>query len=188
MMSYGDDELASILFHELSHQVVYIADDTAFNEAFAVAVEQEGLARWLKSRGRESELARFRKRRERQAESLGVIRRYRAELQALYASGIAVDVMRARKAAVFAQLVVELKAIDRRYSVKSGIVEDLEGQPNNARLASLATYYDCVPGFETLLAQNDHDLPRFYAAVRELARLPRATRRERVCVTPQDAA
>ena len=54
MMAYGDDELASIMFHELSHQVVYIADDTSFNEAFAVTVEQEGLARWLKFRGRES--------------------------------------------------------------------------------------------------------------------------------------
>jgi predicted aminopeptidase len=183
MMSYGDDELASILFHELSHQVVYIADDTGFNEAFAVTVEQEGLARWLRARGRESELARFRKRRERQAESLGVIRRYRAELQTLYASGIAADVMRPRKASVFAQLVGELKAIDRRYSVKSGIVEDLEGQPNNARLASLATYYDCVPGFEKLLAANGHDLPRFYAAVREIAKLPRTARRDRVCGT-----
>jgi predicted aminopeptidase len=181
MLSYGDDELASILFHELSHQLVYIADDTAFNEAFAVAVEQEGLARWLKARGRESELARYRKRRQRQAESLGVIRRYRAELEALYASGVAVDVMRARKASVFAQLVEELKGIDLRYSVKSGIVEDLEGQPNNARLASLATYYDCVPGFEKMLAANDHDLPRFYASVRDLAKLPRAERRARVC-------
>ena len=59
MMSYGDDELASILFHELSHQVVYIPDDSAFNEAFAVTVEQEGLARWLKARGREADLARI---------------------------------------------------------------------------------------------------------------------------------
>jgi predicted aminopeptidase len=183
MMSYGDDELASILFHELSHQLVYIQDDTAFNEAFAVAVEQEGLARWLKARGREPDLVRYRKRRERQAESLGVIRRYRAELKALYASGIAVDVMRSRKASVFAHLVEELKALDRRYSVKSGIVEDLQGQPNNARLASLATYYDCVPGFERMLAENDHDLPRFYAAVRELAKLPRPERRLRVCRT-----
>ena len=188
MMSYGDDELASILFHELSHQLIYIADDTAFNEAFAVAVEQEGLARWLKARGRESDLTRYRKRRERQAESLAVIRRYRAELKTLYASGIAPDLMRSRKATVFARLVEELEAIDRRYSVKSGIVEDLRGAPNNARLASLATYYDCVPGFEKMLASNDHDLPRFYAAVRELAKLPRPERRMKVCGTPQAAS
>jgi predicted aminopeptidase len=181
MMSYGDDELASILFHELSHQVVYIPDDTAFNEAFAVTVEQEGLTRWLKARGRESDLVRYRKRRERQAESLAVIRRYRAELTALYGSGVAVDVMRSRKASVFARLVEELKQIDARYSVKSGIVEDLEGQANNARLASLATYYDCVPGFEKMLAGVEHDLPRFYRAAGELAKLSRAERRAQVC-------
>ena len=57
MMTYGDDELASIMFHELSHQLVYIPDDSSFNEAFAVAVEQEGLARWLKFRGREADIA-----------------------------------------------------------------------------------------------------------------------------------
>lgn len=181
MMGYGDDELASTLFHELSHQLIYIADDTAFNEAFAVTVEQEGLARWLNARGRPNDLTRYQKRRDRQAESLGVIRRYRAELEKLYASGVAVDVMRARKAAVFASLVEELKALDRRYSVKSGIVEDLDGQPNNARLASLATYYDCVPGFEKMLAGVDHDLPRFYQAVRDLAKLPRAARRAQIC-------
>jgi predicted aminopeptidase len=77
MMSYGDDELASIIFHELSHQVVYIPDDTAFNEAFAVAVEQEGLARWLKFRGREADLGKYLRRRDRQAESLALVTRYR---------------------------------------------------------------------------------------------------------------
>jgi predicted aminopeptidase len=181
MMIYGDDELASILFHELSHQVIYIQDDTAFNEAFAVTVEQEGLARWLESRGRGDQLVRYHKRRERQAEGLAVVRRYRAELATLYASGIAADVMRSRKAAVFAQLVEELKALDARYSVKSGIVDDLEDGPNNARLASIATYYDCVPGFEKLLASVDRDLPRFYAAAADLAKLSRAERRARMC-------
>ena len=53
------DELASILFHELSHQVVYIPDDSAFNEAFAVTVEREGLTRWLAYRGREAELGKY---------------------------------------------------------------------------------------------------------------------------------
>ena len=183
MMIYGDDELASILFHELSHQVIYIQDDTAFNEAFAVTVEQEGLARWLKSRGRADQLVRYQKRRERQAEGLAVVRHYRAELATLYASGIAADIMRSRKATVFARLVEELKALDARYSVKSGIVDDLEDGPNNARLASIATYYDCVPGFEKLLASVDHDLPRFFAAAADLARLSRAERRARMCGT-----
>src|SRR4029077_20911525 len=44
---YREVELARLIFHELAHQVLYVKDDTAFNESFAVAVEEAGLARWL---------------------------------------------------------------------------------------------------------------------------------------------
>jgi predicted aminopeptidase len=181
MMSYGDDELAAIMFHELSHQVVYIPDDSSFNEAFAVTVEQEGLARWLKFRGRESQLAKALKRRARQAESVVLIGRYRRELTSLYRTRIATEAMRARKAEVFARLVVELNALDTRYGTKSGLAAELAEQPNNAQLASLATYYDCVPGFEQVLADQQRDLPKFYAAVRELSKLPLDERHARLC-------
>jgi predicted aminopeptidase len=181
MMTYGDDELASIMFHELSHQLVYIADDTSFNEAFAVTVEQEGLARWLKSRGREDELSRYFKRRERQAEGVALVARFRRELKLLYSTDLPVDAMRVRKAEVFERLVRELRELDKRYGTQSGLAAELAGKPNNARLASLATYYECVPGFEKLLAGEQHDLPRFYAAVRALAELPREERRARLC-------
>jgi len=187
MMSYGDDELASIMFHELSHQVVYIPDDTSFNEAFAVAVEQEGLSRWLTSRGRAEELQRHLARRERQAEGMRVVSRYREQLAALYGSGVEPGEMRRRKAEVFAALVAELNALDRRYGVKSALADELAVAPNNARLASLATYYECVPGFRRVLAEQQHDLPRFYAAVKELAKLPRAQRRAQLCGAAQAA-
>jgi len=181
MMTYGDDELASIIFHELSHQVVYIADDTSFNEAFAVTVEEEGLARWLKFRGREEELSKFRKRRVRQAEGVALVSRFRRELTMLYGTPLDAGTMRARKREVFARLVRELRALDERLGTESSLAAALDGKPNNARLASLATYYECVPGFERLLADSSHDLPRFYAAVRVLAKLPREERRARLC-------
>jgi predicted aminopeptidase len=181
MMSYGDDELASIMFHELSHQVVYIPDDSSFNEAFAVTVEQEGLARWLKFRGREADLSQYLDRHARQGESMHIVTRYREELAKLYATGIGPDLMRVRKAEVFARLVAELRALGKRHGVKSALADELAAEPNNARLASLATYYDCVPGFESVLTREQHDLPRFYAAVRELAKLPREARRAQLC-------
>jgi predicted aminopeptidase len=181
MMVYGDDELASIMFHELSHQLVYIQDDTSFNEAFAVTVEQEGLARWLKFRGREPDLANYQKRRTRQAEGVALVAQFRGELSALYGMQIEPEVMRARKAQVFARLVAELRALDERFGTESRLAAELDGKPNNARLASLATYYDCVPGFERLLAGEQHDLPRFYEAARALAKLPREERRSRLC-------
>ena len=72
--------------------------------------------------------------------------------------------------------------------MKSALAEELAGAPNNARLASLATYYECVPGFERVLEAQQHDLPRFYAAVRELAKLPRTARRLKVCGTAEVAS
>jgi predicted aminopeptidase len=54
-----DAQLARLIFHELAHQVVYARDDTAFNESFAVAVEEEGVKRWLDAEGRGAELEAF---------------------------------------------------------------------------------------------------------------------------------
>jgi predicted aminopeptidase len=44
-----------------------------------------------------------------------------------------------------------------------------------------------VPGFERLLAENDGDLVRFYAAVRALAQQSRAARHAQLC-TPAASA
>jgi predicted aminopeptidase len=46
---------------------------------------------------------------------------------------------------------------------------DPDFSPNNALLASFATYSELVPAFERLLAAEGGDLERFYARVRTLA-------------------
>ena len=51
MLRYGDDELAATIFHELAHQLLYVRDDSAFNEAFATTVEDAGLERWIAHQG-----------------------------------------------------------------------------------------------------------------------------------------
>jgi predicted aminopeptidase len=181
MLSYGDDDLASIIFHELSHQVVYIPDDSSFNEAFAVTVEREGLTRWLAENGRTADLGRFQKRHERQEAAFRIIVRYRDKLAALYSAGGEPEVMRQQKREIFIALVNELKTLDAQYSVKSALVAELEAEPNNARLASLATYFDCVPGFERVLLEQQRDLPRFYEAVRAISKLSRETRHAQLC-------
>ena len=46
MIRWGDDELIGTIFHELTHQKIYIKDDSAFNESLAMFVQQEGLRQW----------------------------------------------------------------------------------------------------------------------------------------------
>ena len=50
MMHWGEADLVAVMFHELAHQVLYIKDDTEFNESFATAVEEIGMQRWLATR------------------------------------------------------------------------------------------------------------------------------------------
>jgi predicted aminopeptidase len=185
MLIYGDDELAAIVFHELSHQVVYVAGDSEFNEAFAVTVEETGLERWLKARGHAKDLARYKTRRQRQQQYLALFTRTRARLAALYAEKIPADEMRARKKATFAQLADGIHALDKKLGGHSGYDEWVEEGLNNAHLASVATYYDCVPGFERLLALHNGNLPAFYGAVRELTKKPRKERHDLLCMTPE---
>ncbi|TAM18013.1 MAG: aminopeptidase, partial [Rhodanobacter sp.] len=51
MLRWDNDELASTIFHELAHQLIYAKGDTAFNESFATFVQREGLREWRASRG-----------------------------------------------------------------------------------------------------------------------------------------
>jgi predicted aminopeptidase len=185
MLPYGPDELAAIIFHELAHQLLYVKNDTQFNEAFATTVENTGLERWLTLNGHPDRIQRYRKDSSREREYIDLFAHTRAQLARLYASGLPVAQMRARKAQAFATLADEIKALEKRHGVQaSGYDEWIKEGLNNARLASEANYYDCVPGFERLLAEQDNDLPRFYAAAKELARLPMAERHEKLCKSP----
>ncbi|MEX2240831.1 MAG: aminopeptidase [Burkholderiales bacterium] len=158
-LDYPDAELARLVFHELAHQVVYVKDDSAFNESFAAVVEREGLRRWLRDAGRAAPDARRR-------EFEQLIAELRAQLQALYAMPLAPAEMRRRKREALEAL--------RPWLARLRGFESAE--PSNAVLASFATYTQKVPAFERLLAAAGGDLERFYARVRELARLPRAER------------
>lgn len=183
MLGYGDAQLVGVIFHELAHQVVYAAGDSAFNEAFAVAVEHEGLARWLERRGEPGKLDAWRRWRAAQAQLATLFAAHRESLRRLYVSDLDAPAMRARKRAILGELAAEVRALEARSGVRMGYGH-LDAGLNNAHLASVATYFDCVPGFERLLAAQGGDLPAFYDAVKALAAQPMEVRRAAVCAAP----
>ena len=191
MLRYGELDVIGTLFHELAHQQVYLPGDSSFNEAFVVTVEQEGLARWLRARGREPEFEEYRRRRAVQVELVALLRAARARIAAEYARpGQGVAARRAAKARVFGELEAELRALQQRLGPKrgAGIGAWIDRGLNNAQLASVATYWDCVGGFERVLAEQGGRLPDFYSEVRRLSRLPYAERRSRLCQTAPSRA
>lgn len=189
MLGYGPNELAATIFHELAHQLLYVKNDTEFNEAFATTVEEEGLRRWLEQRGAPGEMAVHHRQRERGLEFIALFSHTRDKLARLYASGQSPVQMRPQKQAILKQLGVDLSGLERRLRVRSPVYDDWIAKGlNNAELTSLATYYDCMPGFERLLEEQGGDLPRFYVAARELSKLPRAERHDKLCRKTPPAA
>ncbi len=184
MMGWNDVELAAIIFHELTHQLLYVPNDSSFNEALATTVEEEGVRRWLTAQGREADLAAHQLQQERYAKVVDLLDATRAELRAVYASGLAPGPMREKKRAAFVAMrssFARLKAGWGGYApFETWFDEDL----NNAYLASIATYYSCVPGFERELEAAAGDLPAFYARVRALAKLDKEKRDAMVCGNP----
>ena len=185
MLRYGDDELAATIFHELAHQLLYVRGDSEFNEAFATTVEDAGLERWLTRQGASQRLQQLRERQTHAAAFVSLLAHSRTRLALLYASGVARDEMRAGKAQILHALAADIRALELREGASYPLYEEwIAAGLNNARLASVSTYFDCLPGFTRLLAQAGDDLARFYAAARELTRQPRAVRHARLCTVP----
>jgi predicted aminopeptidase len=178
---YPEGELARLIFHELAHQIVYVKGDTAFNESFAVAVEEEGVKRWLARHATAVERERYATLRARRAEFTALVLRYRERLDAFYREPRAVEEKRAGKSAILAAMVDEYRALrDGPWGGWKGYDRLLEVSPNNALLASIATYEELVPAFRTLLAREDGNLWRFYAEVKKLAQLAKTERDSRL--------
>ena len=181
MLGYGDVELAALIFHELAHQVVYVQDDSAFNEAFATTVELEGVRRWLESLGREGELAAFRQTRQRVLAVATLMAATRQRLAGVYASGLPPEGMRQAKAQEFERLRADYAALRSGWQDGANLDRMMEAELNNARLVAVSTYEECVPGFTRLLLGVDGDLPAFYRAVRRLSEEPVEARTQRLC-------
>ncbi|HMN44624.1 MAG TPA: aminopeptidase [Povalibacter sp.] len=181
MMGWSDAQLAATLFHELAHQVVYVPGDSEFNEAFATAVEEAGLERWLNERGRAQDMQAWRSQRERQQQFIDLLLATREKLKDLYASKMPSPDMRARKAEIFGQLKFDYTQLRAQWNGFAGYDGWFDRALGNAHLVSAATYHGCLPGFQRLLASVHGELPRFYEEVERISKLPQERRRAAVC-------
>lgn len=172
---YPQGELARMIFHELAHQVLYVKDDTVFNESFATAVERLGGERWLSVHGSPQarlEYAEFDGRR-RQLRALSQATRQR--LAAIYrlseAGGSDSQALLAMKNAAMQDFRADYERLKHGWGGYAGYDAWVAGA-NNAALGAQAAYDELVPGFEALFERQGKDWPRFYDAVRRLVLMP----------------
>ena len=164
--------LAELMFHELAHQRLYIANDSAFNEAFATAVGRLGAERWLERRGaareREDYAADYRRRQE----FLQLVATARERLAALYASPWGEAGKRAAKQRILAELRDHYQDLKRQWGGYVGYDRWFNQDLNNAKLAGISTYHQLVPAFLALYEREARDFAAFYRAAEAIGQLP----------------
>ncbi|MNM44108.1 hypothetical protein D3C76_411010 [compost metagenome] len=175
MVGWGDERLASLIFHELAHQRYYVQDDTEFNESFATFVEQQGARQWRVARG----LAAIEDDQAQQRDQfIRLVLASRERLQALYAGPLDDAHKRVAKQQEFERLRHEYRQLrdaqwqgDKRYDAW------MYGPMNNAKLLPFGLYDQWVPAFAALFTAVNGDWTRFYERVEALGRLPTDARK-----------
>jgi predicted aminopeptidase len=174
MLAMAEEDFVGLLFHELAHQLVYVKDDSAFNEGFATAVEREGIRRWQVGRAAPVQSQR-RSTSGQRLQVLELLRGVRGQLTELYA----VDLDDAAKHSEKARILTGLGA-EYQHLVAAWQAEGLDGRPysamfakgfNNASLSAIATYDDYVPAFEMVLRNCDYDIECFYSHAGDIGEL-----------------
>jgi predicted aminopeptidase len=184
-------DLAETIFHELGHQRLFVSGDTDFNEAFATTVGQEGARRWLRAKGDQAGCEQYQAELRRSEQFARLITATRTKLETLYGDertdagqlkatskprAIPPDELRRQKRQLLDGLRNDYAQLKAQWGGNKDYDSWFAGPLNNAQLNSVAAYYDLVPCFERLLAQNGGDLEKFYEAVSRLAKEPKDER------------
>ncbi len=178
MLRHDDFYLARVIFHELAHQLLFIPNDTDFNEAFADSIAETGTERWLTQTQPESVSEAFSEILAHEDEFTALVLNYRAKLEELYRSSMADQYKLEHKQMLFTLMQSDYAAL------KAGWNNDIRYDAwfaaglNNAKLVAVSTYRRLLPGFRLLLRSVNHDLKNYYNNVKRLGACPQERRHE----------
>jgi predicted aminopeptidase len=172
--------LAEVIFHELTHQRLFVAGDTEFNESLATFVSEEGVHRWFQASNHPEGYDRYHQGLERERDFVQLVISARNRLQAVYSDNQLTDAAKLqRKSEVIEQLRADYAALKTKWGEKKSGYDHWFAEPiNNAKLNTVSAYFDLVPGFRALLGDNRGDLNGFFAAAEKLAKLPPQARHD----------
>ena len=169
MLHWGDERLATLIFHELAHQRVYVKDDTEFNESFASFVEQEGTRQWRAYQGLPPASVDGLAQRD---QFIALVLSTRQRLQQLYAQPLPATQMRQLKAAEFDRMRREYRDLrDQQWAGNARYDAWANSPMNNAKLLPFGLYDQWVPAFAALFKHANGDWAVFYSHVEQLGKL-----------------
>lgn len=178
-LNRGDVALAATLIHEMAHQVVFVAGDTAFNESYASFVEEEGTRQYLRKVGRVDDLLILEQASADRLRFRQYIQETALKLEKLYQSEKENQEKLAEKERI-------LQALQERYANHRELFQQLKydnwfnRELNNAHILGVRRYQNYVPAFAVLFERVHRDWPRFYQEVKNLANMSAANRQKQL--------
>ena len=169
-----DASLAQILFHELAHQKIYVKNDAQFNEGFAMAIADHGAMLWAADRNTNFNSSR----KNMEPKLIKLVIDTKHELNVLYSSNKSLETKMTAKKKYFQDLALQYQTLKKNWGGEN-IYDDWMAEGwNNARVLTVATYYDYVPYFEALIKQCSPDFESLYKKIMQLSQLKATERRE----------
>ena len=171
-----DAELIATLIHEMAHQVVYVNNDTAFNESFAVFVEQEGLRQYLIHsentdlfEGNREKIYQWYLSAEKDRRLFRqMINTTFDKMKIIFAAEISDEVKLQKKEELFYKLRENYDSQKNEFQVLS-YDNWFKQKLNNTHLLGVRRYQSRVEEFALLFEEQQRKWPQFFDAVRELA-------------------
>ena len=176
MMYKSEARRAGIIFHELAHQVVYIENDSAFNEAFATAVEEEGIRRWMSANGKGEKYQEYLVDKKRDIEINQLLQETREKLKKVYETKASIKEKRQQKKTIFSLTQRKYRMLKKSWDGYSAYDAWMTQGLNNSHLLLIATYHDLVPTFKSMLKIEHYNLNAFYAAAKKYGELNKKDR------------
>ncbi|MFT5658950.1 MAG: putative aminopeptidase [Gammaproteobacteria bacterium] len=177
-VNWTDYRLAGLLFHELTHQRLYIDDDTQFNESLASAVQQMGTELWLESLHRTDDIEQFRRWIAYRKAVVALIEQTRTELDVLYQTDIAEALKRDKKQQILAAAGEQHTSLAASLEYVGGFSRWFANGLNNAKLASVSAYSAYIPAFLNMMEAKQRNFAQFFDTVETIGALPEARRYE----------
>ena len=177
MLRWSDIQLATVMFHELAHQQIYIKNDTKFNESYAEVVATIGVTKWLEQSADNNVLSKYMQSQTQEKQFISLVMEYKALLSKLNLSEIGKELMRSQKELIFKQMK------DKYNNLKSHWKNDPYSQwfstgLNNAKLSAIVTYQQYASSFIGIFDKLDRDLERFYSLIKSLSECKQMKRNE----------
>ena len=166
----SDEELAEVLFHELTHRTYYLKGDTMFNESFATAFSQKGVQLWLKEKGEFKRLKKYQDTLRRRDEFRGVLQEAKTQLGLIYknTSNDSVDTLQKHKQEFFQSFKRTCFNLRKKWNSKNALEGWIDEEVNNAKLAASSIYLLKVPYFTELWGQANEDPKTYIELVKKL--------------------